>query len=371
MALFSRRPKDPTPADDAAVPADDAVTADSDATGATPSGDASAEALTAEPAPSVSISMTSFGGLGSGPATPPPAAPPAAPEGATKRVLGPETAPTEGVESVPGLRDNILVRTALTDLSTPPAATELLQVARQLMPGHLILRVKGDARASLSVGREIPLAVATVGERRFVMAYSSGAALQASIQADGDAETSALAQPSLSILRHVLAQGYDGLIVDNYSAPARAVIPVELLTKALETHDADAAVKTLLAGARTDQTPSAVADALTRAPLWVAVGQTPDGRPGLAEARSAEGERFLELFSHPLELAVLQRKDRAAPVTGAQLAAALRRDTQLAGVVIDPAGPWIRLRRDDLAPVLALPDETPAPGSAAPAPDAG
>lgn len=368
MALFSRRPKDSRPADDTA---DDvaAVPADSDTTNPVDAA-ASDAALTAEPAPSVSISMTSFGGLGSGPATPPPASVPAAPQGATKRVLGPETAPTEGVESVPGLRDNILVRTALADLSTPAAPTELLQVARQLMQGHLFLRVKGDARALLSEGREIPLAVATVGERRFVMAYSSGAALQASIQADGEADTSALAQPSLSILRHVIGQGYDGLIVDNYSAPARAVIPAELLTKAMETHDPDAAVKTLLAGARTDQTPSAIADALTRAPLWVAVGQTPDGRPGLAEARSAEGERFLELFSHPLELAVLQRKDRAAPVTGAQLAAALRRDTQLAGVVIDPGGPWIRLRRDDLAPVLALPDDTSAPADSAADPDA-
>ncbi len=43
-------------------------------------------------------------------------------------------------------------------------------------------------------------------------------------------------------------------------------------------------------------------------------------------------------------------------MTAAQLAGALRNDEGIAGVLIDPGGPWIRLSRDDLAPILALAD---------------
>jgi hypothetical protein len=218
----------------------------------------------------------------------------------------------------------------------------------------VFLRVKGDARALLSEGKDLPLAVATAGERTFALAYSSGAALQASLRADGDADTSAMGQPVLNVLRHVTAGSYDGIIIDHASAPARAVLPKELLQRVLEQADPQLTVKTLLAGERSAATAAAVAEALTRVPLWVAVGTAPGGQPGLAEGRSTDGTRFLEVYSHPLEVAVMGRGDNAAPITGAQLARALGGDDGLAGVLVDPAGPWMRLTRADLVPVLAL-----------------
>ena len=45
----------------------------------------------------------------------------------------------------------------------------------------------------------------------------------------------------------------------------------------------------------------------------------------------------------------------SAPMTAAQLAKALRADQGIGGVIVDPGGPWIRLSRADLAPLLALP----------------
>jgi hypothetical protein len=48
------------------------------------------------------------------------------------------------------------------------------------------------------------------------------------------------------------------------------------------------------------------------------------------------------------------RGDNAAPITAAQLSRALASDEGITGVVVDPAGPWIRLTRDDLGPVLDL-----------------
>ena len=67
-----------------------------------------------------------------------------------------------------------------------------------------------------------------------------------------------------------------------------------------------------------------------------------------------QGERILDVFSHPLEVVALGRGDQPTPFTAAQLAAALASDAGLSGVVLDPGGPWIRLTRAQLAPVLEL-----------------
>jgi hypothetical protein len=343
MALFSRRSKDSpeTPADEAAP--DEAV----DATPAAPEVESEADAAAdAAAAASVSISVSSYGGLGaSAPAAKPTLQPRKTARAATK------VAP-RATETVPGLKDNVLLREALARVADGTAPQALLDVARQCLQGHLFLRIKGDARALLAEGKELPLAMVKVGDRSFALAYSSGAALQASVRGDGDADTSALGQPVLSVIKHVLAGPYEGLIIDQSSAPARAVLPKDLLKKILEKVDEQLTVKTLLAGERTPETAAAVAQALTTAPLWVAVGKLDDGRPGIAEGRAEDGSRYLEVYSHPLEVAVMGRGDQAAPVTGAQLAAALG-DEGLAGVLVDPAGPWIRLSRADLAPLFA------------------
>lgn len=349
MALFSRRPKDSPDTDgtdaaaDAAAPAPTPETTDAPPT--TPAGDAAPDPA-AEAAASVSISVSSYGGLGSSPAAPK-LQPRRTGRAATK------TAPANA-ETVPGLRDNVLVREALARLGDGTAPQALLDVARQMLQGHLFLRIKGDARSLLAEGRELPLAVVRVDDaRQFALAYSSGAALQASVRADGDVDTSAMGQPVLTVLRHVLDGPYEGLIIDQSSAPARAVLPRPLLEKVMEKVDEQLTVKTLLAAERTPETPAAIADALTRVPFWVAVGKVEDGRPGLAEGRAEDGSRYLEVYSHPVEIAVMGRGDQAAPLTGPQLARALDGDPDLSGIIVDPAGPWIRLTRDELAPVFA------------------
>lgn len=342
MALFSRRPKDaPDPEGTDASPSGVPVEAES----------VEAQAVAAEPAEaaaaaSVNISVSSYGGLGA----PSPSTPKLQPRRTARAAT--QAAPTNA-ETVAGLRDNVLVREALARLGDGTASQALLDVARQMLQGHLFLRVKGDARTLLAEGRELPLAVIKVDERQFALAYSSGAALQASVRADGDVDTSAMGQPVLAVLRHVLNGPYEGLIIDQSSAPARAVLPRPLLEKLVEKVDEELTVKTLLAAERTPATGAAVAAALARVPLWVAVGKVADGRPGLAEGRTEDGSRFLEVYSHPVEVAVMGRGDQAAPVTGPQLARALEGDQELAGVIVDPAGPWIRLSREELAPVFA------------------
>ncbi|WP_163617981.1 SseB family protein [Microbacterium sp. B35-30] len=384
MALFSRRPKkpaeqstpspesspaeaptpdaDPAPAAPAASEAAPAGAAEGegvvDADAGAPAGDSDADA-----AAGVSISVSSFGGLGVAPAPAPAAGAEGAAQGDEPMPPGPRprmgtrewmrTAP-EQTETVPGLRDNALLRAALGRVGDAPQSQALLDVARQLMQGHVFLRVKGDARTLLAEGKGLPLAVANAGDRTFALVFSSGAALQASLKADGDTDTSAMGQPVLTVLRHVLGSSYDGIIIDPASTPSRAVLPKELLERAVEKADPQLTVKTLLAAERTPDIGAKVAEALTRVPLWVAVGTADNGAPGLAEGRDGSGARYLEIYSHPLEVAVMGRGDNAAPITAAQLSRALTSDEGITGVVVDPAGPWIRLTRDDLGPVLSL-----------------
>lgn len=349
MALFSRRRKNP---DDASP----APAAESAKAAETSAGASAAEA----PAAEVGISVSAFRGVGASAA---PAAPttPAAPAPAAQplteaRRRGPAEAPPPS-ESVPGLRDNVLLRDALAELSAVPTAPELMNVARQLLQGHVFLRIKGDARALLSEGRPLPLAVVTREDKQYVLVYSSGPAMQSSIRADGDTDTTAMGQPVLTILRHVLDGPYEGIVLDNESSPARAVLPRPLLQRALDEGDPALRIKSLLAAVRTDATAGDVAAAVAAdAPLWITVKRAEDGSPlGVAESRTPSGERFLEVFSHPLEALALGRGDQPLPVTPSQLAAALAGDPALTGVVVDVAGPWVRLTREQLDPVLPTP----------------
>jgi len=355
MALFSRRGKrsDATPTPD-----------ETDAAPSAEPADAGSPAASAEPVPEVNISVSSFGGLGAGaptaPAAPVAEEPPVVDAPPVTRPRPPAEAP-EQTDTVPGLRDNVLLREALKTLGDDPTPTELLRVGRQVLQNHLFLRVKGDARTLLSEGKELPLAVLRNGDDQWVLAFSSGEALQRAFQEDGDTDTSAMGQPVMAVLSHVLAGSYAGLIIDPSSAPARLMLPRDLIERMVQQADPKLALKTLLAAPRTPETPGEIARAMIDAPLFVAVNKAePDGsgeeRLGVAETRDANGGRILELYTHPLEVVAMGREDQPMPFTAKQLAGALAENHGLSGVLLDAAGPWILLDREALAPVLALAD---------------
>lgn len=321
MALFSRRDKsdasDVPDASDAA--ADERVEPTADA----------------EVVPQVGISISTFGKPAPTVTRPPAEAP-------------------ERSQTVPGLPDNALLRQALAALPAKPENTDVMNVMRQSLQGHLYVRVQGDAKSLLAEGQPLSLAATTIDDKRFLLAFTGGTALQDSVRADGDSATSAVGQPTSVVFQNVVAGPYAGLFIDHATTGARIILPTELIQKALEEGDPTFALKSLLVSERTEATPAAVVDALTRAKLWVAGNTDASGRIGLAEARSADGRRRLEVFSHPLEVIALGRGDRPLPLSGDQLGKALASDEGITGVVVDPAGPWIELGRDELAPVLAL-----------------
>ena len=287
-------------------------------------------------------------------ATPTAPAAPAAPE---KRSLPLAPAlPPEQTESVPGMKDNVLLRTALAELGEGASNEQLIGVLRQMLQGHLYLRVHGDARTQISEGKPLSIAVVRDGERAFMLAFSSAIAVRDSVQRETEpTATSAVAQPVTAVLQQVVSGEFSGLIIDNASGPHRAVFPVEVLERALQQADADMTIKALLAAPREKDTAQKVGNALGSASIWVAVNDGTGGAPvGIAEARTTDGRRFLQVFSHPLEIVALGRGDKPLQFSPERLAKVLTEHAEIAGVLVDSAGPSIVVERDALSSVLVL-----------------
>lgn len=370
MALFSRRKKSVDAPDALQQPAEQEASEQTAATEQT---------APAEPVPDVAISVQAFRGVGADagpvvrmpePVTPEQAAAPVAsapqtaapaasappvPDAPMRLPLAPPL-PPEQTHTVDGLNDNVLLREALAQLDENANNEQLLGVMRQSLQGHLYLRVHGDAREQINSGQQLSVGVIRDEDRSFMLAYSSGAALRASVQGEEDAAaTSAIAQPVAAVYRQVVSGGFTGIVLDNSSAPHRAVFPTELLQKALEQGDDETEIKALVAGPRDQSTTARVAEALAKKRVWVAVNDGGNGQAvGIAEVRSPDGRRFLQIFSHPLEVVVLGRNDKPMPFQPEQLAKVLRSHDEIAGVVVDLAGPSLTIERADLAPVMVL-----------------
>lgn len=337
MALFSRRDasENPSTPDDAAAPVDDG----------------------GEEAPTVGISVQAFRGMGS--EAGPQVAIDATPAVAAERPLplAPLQPPAQE-HTAQGIADNILLREALGRLDGEATTQQMLGVLRQGLQGHLLLRVAGDAQAQAARGEPISVSIVRDGDASFLLAFSSAKALKQMADRDATGEPfSVVAQPIATVLQQVAAGGFTGLIVDNASAPHRAVFPAELLARALGDMDQATSIKSLLAVPPTESTEAAIARALATTPTFVAASKQPDGRIGVAEVRTPDGSTFLQLFTHPLEVVALGRDDRPLPFAPEQLAQALSMRPELAGVLIDPAGPTLVVRRAALAPVLSLASE--------------
>lgn len=332
MALFNRRPKKDATAPAGAPESVESVPAPVPVERELP------DSVPDEYVPEVGISVSTFG----------------KPVSAPPRAAAEAPSPTE---TIPGLVDNAVLKGALDALPEKPDNLDVMNVMRQVLQGNLYVRVRGDARSLLAAGEPLTLAVSTIGENRFLLAFSGGAALQASIRGDGDSATSAISQPAINILRNALSGPYAGLILDHAVTGARIVLPTPLIQKSLDEADPDFTLKTLLCSPRHELTALDVVDALTRVRLWVAGGTSEEGgQLGLAESRTAAGERRLEVFSHPLEVLSMRRGDRPLPLTAAHLGKSLAADAGLTGIVVDPAGPWMALDREQLTPILALAD---------------
>lgn len=358
MALFSRRKKTDDAQPEVREPEIEATA------------DAPEAEAPSEPVPEIGISVQAFRGVGAaaGPAvslpdpasasaqpTPPVVAPTAPVEPPKRELPLAPVLPPEQTESMPGMKDNVLLRNALAELKEGATNEQLIGVLRQMLQNHLYLRVHGDPRAQIAEGKPLSVAVVRDGENTYMLAFSSAEAVRLSVQRETDpTATSAIAQPVTAVLHQLVSGDFAGLIVDNASGANRAVFPTEVLAKALEQADVHMTVKTLLAAPRAQDSMQKVGAALASTKMWVAVnkGGAAEGQIGIAEAQTADGRRFLQLFSHPLEVVALGRGDRPAPFTPEQLGKVLNSHEAMSGVIIDSAGPSMVVERSALADVL-------------------
>ncbi|HKT55171.1 MAG TPA: SseB family protein [Microbacterium sp.] len=347
MALFSKRSSAPEDPRDAKA---DEVEPQVDAP-------APAEPEASEPAPQVGISLSSFDGFGAAAPTPSAGDPHGddEPEPTLAAAPVPDGAPPAPRETIPGLQDNVLLEDALAALGEDPQAHELIGVARQLFQGLVYLRVQGNAEEVMARGDNLPLAIAHRDDGEFLLVFSGGKGIATAVQQDGEQESSALGQTGPAVLEYVLSGTFAGIILDHGSAPASVVLPRTLIEQAFTERDPEGTIKALLSSPRTAEVRAQVAQALATSPVWVAANrESEDAEWGIAQSHSPSGERILELFTHPLEVVAVGRGDQPAQIGGAQLADILAGDAELAGVVIDPAGPWMLLSRAEISPLLAL-----------------
>lgn len=304
--------------------------------------------------PQVNISTSTFAGFGSLSSAP------LAPPTSTSELASDDAAPVIAAFQVPSLDNgetelgNLLLRGALERLPDEPSETDRIEVLRNIYQGHLFVPVNGDAAALMKLGKDLPLSLVNSEQGALLMLFTGMDALNKSLAASGTKqEVTAIKQPIKDVMQVLATVDVAGVLIDGGNDYSSAFFTRELLLAAFDDMDKELRLRNLAlqhpSPARTAEVLAALADA----PMWLAGQQTePDGPWGVAENRSAEGISHLELFSHPLEVRARGRGDQPLPVELPQLLELLNQATHLSGVVIDPNGPSIELRRKDFAPLL-------------------
>ncbi|MFZ4894798.1 SseB family protein [Plantibacter sp. Mn2098] len=296
------------------------------------------------PVPHVSISVTGVSTPFGGPA--PALAQPEAAEAAEE-----EQARADAPE------ENVDLGQALASLPEAEDQRGMLHVLRQSLQGKLLLstNAEGISPESQAEGR-VPLGVYRDDEGAvFLLAYTSSLDLE---HARSEGETLyGVSVPALWALEQATSDAYAGIVLNPASEGMSAVIPKELVKRMLGDGRNNNAAKQALSQPRLVDAEERVVAALAEFGCFVAGRADVDENGvrtavGIAESRMGD-RRLLEVFTSPLEIAALGRGDDAYPLTSEELAKALLSDEDLAGIIVNPAAPWLDLDRSQLTALLA------------------
>lgn len=331
MGLFSKRN---------ASDARSAAAAEADAS--VPEGEAIPAAETPEVVPQVSISVTTVNQAARTPEAP--VSVPSAP--------APPQAPAAPVEP----DSNVDLAQALTALAEGGDERAMMHVLRQSIQGKLLLSTSldGVSDEDKAAGR-IPLGVHRDAEGAvFLLAFTSSRELEKTRTADGP--VTGVAVDAVWALRQASGEGYAGIVLNPADGKASAVVPKTLIVRLFGDGRNNDLAKQALAQPREPDALQQLVAALAAHGGFVAgrAEVDEDGNRktvGIAETRLGE-RRLLEVFTSPIEIAALGRGDDAYPVTAAELAAALRSDEGITGIIVNPAAPWLDVDRAQLAPLL-------------------
>ena len=253
-------------------------------------------------------------------------------------------------ETVPGLRDNVLVVEALARIAgTAARPQDLLERRAPAAAGSPVPAGEGRRAHAARRGQG---AAARAGRRWGTRSFVARLQQRRAPAGErprrrrrrhlGDGPAGALGPPRTCSPGRTTACILDHVVGARSRDPPARRCSRRWSTSAIQT----LTIKTLLADERTAATASAVADALTRVPFWVAVGRA--ARPAARDRRGAHRGRARgssRCTRTRSRWPRCGRGDQPAPMTGAQLGVALRRDEGLTGVdrrsgrAVDPAHP--------------------------------
>lgn len=328
MGLFSKRN------------ASDARSAAVEAETSAPEDEVDPAAEATETVPQVSISVTTVNAA---------ARTPEAPVSVPAAAPAPAPAPVEP-------DSNVDLAQALTALAEGGDERAMMHVLRQSIQGKLLLSTSldGVSEEDKAAGR-IPLGVHRDPEGAvYLLAFTSSRELEKTRTADGP--VTGVAVDAVWALRQATGDGYAGIVLNPADGKASAVVPKTLIVRLFGDGRNNDLAKQALAQPREPDALQQLVAALAAHGGFVAgrAEVDEDGNRktvGIAETRLGE-RRLLEVFTSPIEIAALGRGDDAYPVTAAELAAALRSDEGITGIIVNPAAPWLDVDRAQLAPLL-------------------
>lgn len=251
------------------------------------------------------------------------------------------------------LVDNVPLRRAIADFAEKNDQPSYLEVVRNLLHGELLLNT---TRSSVSMTEDGPSISAgstfTIrggsgpdGERALFAFTRQEEALRMDEDAPETVQT--LAQPAASTLEFAAEHGYAWLYLD----PAGPTCGVKIaeVEFVITTHRNNA-VKAALDSDDPTELKEAVVDALSvGGQLLYAVKQAPDGVQ-VRTSTSPDGQTFALAFTSAAEVMVRGSSDSWVAIDISRVVSDALGEG-FSGLVINPAGPWIELNRDDLLQV--------------------
>ena len=248
------------------------------------------------------------------------------------------------------LVDNVPLRRAIAAFADSGEQSSYLEVVRNILHGELLFDTTGSEIAmtedgsSLTQGSTFGFRSGTGpdGERALLAFTRQEEVLR--MHEDAPAAVQTLAQPAASTLEFATEHGYAWLYLDP-AGPTCGVklADVEFILKTIRNDTVKAALDTVGPTWMKD----AVIDALSLGgQLLYAVNETADGTQ-VRTTVNPEGQAVAIAFTSAVEVVVRSATDAWTAIDISRIISDALGHS-LAGLVINPAGPYVELNRDDL-----------------------
>lgn len=249
------------------------------------------------------------------------------------------------------LVDNVTLRAAVAEFAGKSEQSTYLEVIRALLQGDLLLDATGsklamsDDGSTIQKGSTFAFHEGTGPDgQRALFAFTRQQEI-ARMHPDAPDAVQSLAQPAPATLEFAASQGYSWLYID----PAGPTCGIQLSDAGfvLRNPRNDAVKAAIAAGGR-----DAVLDALASGGiLFYAVNEMPEGLE-VRTSTGPDGGAVRLAFTSPAEVAVRSVGDAFAAIDIVRIVDDAL-EPPFVGLVINPAGPWIALRHDELVTLKA------------------